>query len=306
MNTNINLIYWLKRLGFDLLKGAAAALAGLVGMVVGGMAATLVGLPESGVPAYMDIARVLPLMFLSGIPVAILLGECFRRLYGNYGLRVFFIFMCQYILYYLLNLLDGLLFSPLPNMTTAFFADVVPALLSALVIAALWRPAAGAAFSADPARALLPGQRGARAARIAAAWLAFLPIYYLIGLVVGQFTKSYYEDPSHSLGLVLPPLSVILIMQIARGGLFLLAVLPVIYAWRGSRANLWLWTGSLIFFQIAAAVLFQAYWLPAAVRIPHALELLVNSFLQAGVYVLLLAPVVKAAVKPVAALRQPV
>ncbi len=306
MNTGPNFFYWFKRLFFDLLKGSAAALAGMIGMMLGGMAAALVGLPAVGVPAYMDIARVMPLMFLSAKPIAVVLGECFRRLYASYGLRLFFIFLANYILYYLLNLLDGFIFSPLPNMSTAFFADIFPAFFSALVIAALWRPGAEQASPVDRQNALLPRYRRAELAwRVALAWLAYLPIYYLIGLVVGQFTKSYYLDPSHRLGLALPPLAVILVMQIARGGLFLLAVLPVIGAWRGSRIGLWLWTGSLIFLQIAATVLFQAYWLPAAVRIPHVLELLVDSFLQAGVYVLVLAPAVKTAVRQGSSIQMP-
>jgi hypothetical protein len=54
--------------------------------------------------------------------------------------------------------------------------------------------------------------------------------------------------------------------------------------------------GLVIFTQIAIQTVFQAYWLPfGAVRVPHGLELLVDSFVQAGVYAWLLCPPAAAA-----------
>lgn len=266
-----------------LLKGIAAAVAGFIGLVAGGFVATLIGLPPVGVPEFLDMAKVMPLMILSAIPAGIVLGESFRRVPLRYVTRALASAGCFYVIFYAVNLLDGLLFNPLPNMTTAFFSNVFPALATGFLVAAMWKPVKG-----PPAPR--PAQRHWLFGRIALAWLGYVPIYYLVGLLVAPFTRSYYEDPAHQLGLVLPPLSSILLMQLPRGALFLLAVLPLQLGWRGSRASLWLWTGSLIFFQVAASVLFQSYWLPAAVRVPHALELLVDSFLQAGLYALLLGP----------------
>jgi len=270
--------------GLALLKGIAAALAGFIGVIAGGIAGTVVGLPTPVLPEYMDTARIMPLMVLSAVPFAIVLGECFRQLPLRYGPRALASIVCTYVLFYLVNLLDGFLFSPMPNMSTGIFSNLFPAVATGLVVAGLWKPA-GNAEQLSPAK-----KRGGLFGRVALAWLGYVPIYYLIGLLVVPFTREYYLDPSHSLGLVLPPLGVLLLMQVARGGLFLLAVLPVLFGWRGSRTGLWLWTGALIFFSVAAPVLFQAYWLPAAVRIPHAVELLVDSFLQAGLYALLLGP----------------
>ncbi len=275
--------------GLDLLKGIAVAVAAFIGMILGGMISKIVGLPTPGMPVYLDAARVLPLMFISTIPAVIVLGECFRQLPYRYALRALLSSITFYILFYLANLLDAFLFSPLPNMSTSFFSDLFPALLVGLITAWLWKPAGEPVGETVVDLAEAPANRQPGLAwRTAAAWLGYAPIYYLIGLCVAPFTKSYYQDPSHSLGLVLPPLSAILVMQVARGGVFLAAVLPVLFAWRGPRSSLWVWLGALIFLQIAAPVLFQSYWLPAEVRAPHAVELLVDSFLQAGLYVLLL------------------
>lgn len=269
----------------DLLKGIAIAITAFIGLILGGMVSKMIGLPTPGMPVYLDAAKVLPLMFISTIPAVIVLGECFRRLPYRYALRALLSSITFYILFYLANLLDAFLFSPLLNMSTSFFSDLFPALLVGLITAWLWKPVGVPVgdLAAVPANKL-PGLVW----RTAAAWLGYAPIYYLIGLCVAPFTKSYYQDPSHSLGLVLPPLSAILLMQVARGGVFLAAALPVLFGWRGSRRGLWAWIAALIFFNIATPLLIQSYWLPLAVRIPHVLELLVDSCLQAALYAFLL------------------
>ncbi len=275
----------------DLLKGAVAAIAGTIGMLLGSMIAKGAGIPMPAQPAYVDPARLLPLMLLCNIPLAIALGECYRKLPFKYGQRVAALFLSNYILYSLANMLDAFLYNPMPHLATNLFIYIFPALLASLIIAVLWRPAAQALPAIGWRSLLANGSLW----RFAAAWLGYVPIYYLIGLLVAPFTKSYYTDPSHSLGLVLPPLWAILLMQIPRGLLFLLAVLPLLRYWPGSRMALWLWTGAVIFIQVANAAIFQAYWLPPIVRIPHGLELLTDSFLQAALYVLLLVPAHQAA-----------
>jgi hypothetical protein len=72
--------------------------------------------------------------------------------------------------------------------------------------------------------------------------------------------------------------------------LFLIAVTPLLFSWQGKRRGLWLWIGSVIFIQIANQIIVQAYWLPLELRIPHTIELLADSFIQAGFYVWLLLP----------------
>ncbi len=268
----------------DLLKGVIAAIASIIGMLLGSMIAKAVGLPMPAPPVYVDPTKLLPLMLLCNIPLAIVLGECYQKLPFKYWQRVAAVFLSNYILYSLVNLLDAFLYSPMPNLATNLFIYLFPALLTSLIVPLLWQSAT-TSLPAISWRSLLAN---GNLWRFAAAWLCYVPIYYLIGLLVVPFTKSYYIDPSHSLGLVLPQLWAILLMQIPRGLLFLLAVLPLLLYWPGSRMALWLWTGSVIFIQVANAAIFQSYWLPPIVRIPHGLELLTDSFLQAALYVLLL------------------
>jgi len=282
----------LKTSGINLVKGGAAAVAALAGMMLGGLVTSALNLPTMTMPDYMNISTLMPLMFVSEMVMAIVLGECFQRLYRSFWLRLLWLWLCHYLLYSAINTLDAFLFTTYTNLATNFVMNLFPALFVAAAVALLWRPAAGS-IAEQPGLAGYLAARQPRdwAWRFAAAWLCYPVIYYLAGRVVAIFTLSYYQDPSHSLGLTLNvTLGGLMAMQVLRGALFLLAVLPIIVAWRGGQRNLWLVLGSIIFVQIAIVTVVQAYWMPfLAVRVPHGLELLADSFAQAGVYAWLLA-----------------
>ena len=300
----------LKTGGIDILKGCAVAMAGFVGLMVGSMVSRALSLPPVALPAYANMALLVPLMLLSEVNMAVLLGECFQRLYPAYWQRLLGLWLCHYVLYYALNSLDAFLFTTMTNLGTGFVSNIFPALAAAAVVAWLWRPASGAAPQRRTIAEYLSLRRPADWAwRFAIAWLCFPPIYYLAGRVVAIFTLSYYQNHGADLGLTLNlTLGSLMAMQVLRGALFLLAVLPLILAWKGPRTGLWLQVGLVIFVQIAIQELLQATWLPfLAVRIPHGLELLVDSFVQAGVYAWMLVPARVSAAAPEAALpaRQP-
>jgi hypothetical protein len=280
----------IKRAGFDLLKGITATVASFAGLILGGMVTSLLGLPTTGMPPQVEMNLLMPRMVLTLVVLAIVLGECFQKLYRPYWQRMLSIWLCNYLLYYLLNILDALFFSPVPNLSTGIVADVFPSLFMAAVVAWLWKPDKAEPLEDHPLRVYFAVRQPAEWVwRLVVAWLVYPPIYYLMGRVVQPYVQLYYEDSSLGLGLAMPPsVEALLAMQVLRDALFLIAVLPIIFAWRGSQRGLWLWVGAVIFIQIAAQVIFQAYWLPVELRFPHSLELLADSFLQAGVYALLL------------------
>lgn len=287
----MNWVQFLKRAGVNVLKGAAAALVSLVGLMIGGIVTSALNLPTPMMPANVSLTTLMPLMFLSGILIAIVLGECFRNLYQKYWQRLLVLWLCNYLLYYLLNTLDAFLFTTMTNLSTGLVSNLFPALFLSAMIALLWKPESGNSTDnrtmVDYFSARKPGDW---AWRFVLAWLIFPLIYYLAGRVVALFTLRYYTDPSLNTGLTLNiTIESLLAMQVLRGALFLLAVLPIIFAWRSIRTTLWLWLGTVIFIQIAIQTILQAYWLPLlAVRIPHGIELLVDSFAQAYLYALLL------------------
>jgi hypothetical protein len=236
----MNWMQFLKRAGINVLKGAAAALASLAGLVIGSIVTSALNMPTPMMPANVSLTTLMPLMFLSGILIAMVLGECFRNLYHNYWQRLLVVWLCNYLLYYLLNILDAFLFTTMTNLSTGMISSLFPALFLSAMIALLWKPgssnSANRRTTLDYFSALKPSDW---AWRFVSAWLIFPPIYYLVGRVVALFTLRYYTDPSLSTGLTLNiTIESLLAMQVLRGTLFLLAILPIIFAWRSTRTTL--------------------------------------------------------------------
>jgi hypothetical protein len=87
----------------------------------------------------------------------------------------------------------------------------------------------------------------------------------------------------------MPSQEEILLILLVRSGLFLLACLPIIITWRRSRWRLFLNLGFALFVLVGFLYMLGAYYMPPAVRVPHTLEILADSFTYAGLLVVLLA-----------------
>lgn len=279
----IRAVYVLTSIG----KGLLAGLAWQVGLIVGSVVAPLLGLEVPPAPPGVDPALILPLGILVGIPVAIVLGELSRRLQQPFVPRVLTLFLFNYLVYGLGQVLEQILFTATATLGFGSVSNLFQAALLALAVGALWRPAQ----TERTFRRALPQFFGARrpadwAWRLFAAWLIYLPIYWGMGRLVSPFVAPLYA--ATEFGLALPETAAMVDMQYLRGVLYLLAVLPIIVLWPGSRQSLWLWIGSAILIQIAATPILLAYWYPLSFRLAHALELAVDSFAQAYLYAQLL------------------
>jgi len=122
--------------------------------------------------------------------------------------------------------------------------------------------------------------------RIAAAVLAFPVIYLVFGMMVSPIVVERYR--AGIAGLVLPPMSVIVSVQILRSALFLAGSAAAIFLWAGTRRGLVLALGWAHLVTVGLYGLLSGYWLPAALRIAHSLEITADSFVYALVIVLLL------------------
>lgn len=268
-------------------RGLLAGIVWQVGLIAGSMVALLLGFEAPSVPPGVDPTLILPLGILVGIPVAIILGELSRRLQQPFVPRVFTLFLFNYLVYGLGQVMEQILFTTTTSLGYGSVSNLVQAALLALAVGALWRPTkAERTF-----RETLPQFFGARrpvdwAWRLIVAWLIYLPIYWGMGRLVSPLVAPLYK--ATEFGLVLPETVAMIDMQYLRGALYLLAVLPIIVLWRGSRRALWLWVGSAILIQIAVTPILLAYWYPLAFRMAHALELIIDSFAQAYLYAQLL------------------
>ncbi len=284
----MNKLIILKKVLIDFGKGIISGIALIIGLMIGGIITNILNIPMPALPAQAKMEILMPLILLTGILLAIILGKVFQKLYYKYWQRLIGIFLCFYLGYYLLNTLDGMLYYPLGNMQSAILSNIFPSLAFSAIVALLWKsktdikdinPMIDYFSTRKPINWLW---------RIFLACIIYPAIYYLIGLIVSIFTLHYYQDSSLNLGLVLPKIHDIIIFQFIRGPLFLISALTIIIPWRKSKISLFISLGLVIFIQISSTMIIQGYWLPLGLRIPHSLELLIDSFLQSFIYVILL------------------
>jgi len=87
----------------------------------------------------------------------------------------------------------------------------------------------------------------------------------------------------------MPSQEEILLVLSVRSVLFLLACLPIVVMWQRSTWSLFLNLGFALFVLVGFLYMLGAYYMPLAVRVPHTLEILADSFTHAGLLVVLLA-----------------
>lgn len=116
---------------------------------------------------------------------------------------------------------------------------------------------------------------GAWAWRAVAAAVVYFPIYFSFGALVGPFVIEYYNEAG--LGLVVPDISVIVPLELGRGLLHVVALLPMMVALRANRWTPFLAMAALLFIPGSILPLLTRTSLPAAIIPFHSLELLADS-----------------------------
>jgi hypothetical protein len=272
-----------------ILRGFICSILLIVGMMVGGMVAIVLGLTQPTMPASIDTNLTIVLMIPAGMMISIVLGELFKRLEQGFLERFVCIFLFNYIIYYLLQVMESVIFTTMMNLSFGIVSDIFPSLFISFSIAKMWKPIKEDRSIRDEAKRFFARRKTTDWTwRLILAWLAYVPLYYLMGVAISPWVLPYYDDPSLDLGIILPGVSIMIALQFIRGALFLFAAMLVIIMWKGIKKSLGLWLGLSIFVQVAVIPLIVGYWLPIGLRIPHAIELTIDSFVQALIYVALL------------------
>jgi hypothetical protein len=187
------------------------------------------------------------------------------------------------------NTIEAGIFTSLGGTAYLLLLQLVSCVILAGVVVRLFPgPAPMEAVSVRIRKYFLSRVAGAWVWRLAAAILAFPVVYFLIGAPVGMVVADHYRD--QSFGLRMPSLPVILGVQFLRSGIFLLACLPILVAWSRSRRALVVALGMGLFVVVGLYGLLQGYWMPAGMRILHAVEILADSFVYGAILVTLLVP----------------
>jgi hypothetical protein len=255
------------------------ALGATLGTVIGGLLVTAMQLPVPEVPG-LDPMAALAMRPVSGVLLALVLAPIALRLDVPTRERTGILFLLLFGLNTLVNVIEGSFFTTwLGQAAVGTLVAAAPGnLLTAWLLALLFKPPSVTRTFFDAFSAVF-AKRTALAwlARFVAAGLVFVPIYYFFGRLIYPFVQSYYEDPAFALGLRVPSVEEILTLQVGRGLLFVVLVLPLAVL----LPDPWWQRGLLIGVAIAALMgweplLTNTAW-PVALRIVHALEITADS-----------------------------
>ena len=271
------------------LKGLVCSILLIIGLIIGGIVAAIVGLKQPTMPKSFDTTLAVLLMIPAGIMIAITLGELFKKFNQSYREKVVCLFLFNYTIYYFLQVLEQIIFSTMMDLSYGLVSDIFPSLFISLAVAKFWKSKGEDSKIRIEIKNFFKKRKTLDWAwRLLLAWLVYVPIYYFVGSAISPWVLPYYSGSNLDFGLVLPDTMTMIGMQFIRGAFYLLASLIVIILWKESKRYLQLWLGFSIFIQIAVIPLIVGYWLPLELRFFHAIELTTDSFLQAIIYVELL------------------
>jgi len=262
------------------------ALAYVVGAIAGGALLPALDLPLPQVPEQANERTMGVLLLVASLVMAAGLAPLARRLQGPYWLRWLTLAALCYICLGLTSALEGAIFTTMDMASIPAFS-VIPCLLFAAAMALLFRPTNTGDSLAVSVRRFFHGRSaGQWAWRLVAAVFAFPLIYWTFGLMVAPFVMEYYKQGQFALAVPNP--AVILATQFARSVLFLLAALPILVTWSGSRRGLVLALGLAFYVLVGLFGMLQSYWLAPTLQILHNAEMLIDSMVYAWALVALL------------------
>jgi hypothetical protein len=280
----------IKQLLVCLGKLLLCSLAFILGAVMGGTVAMLLGLQQPSMPEGVDRSLAFLLLLLESPVMVLALAVVARGLGGGLLPRAIALSFFTWVVYTLNTAIESLAFTS-TTVEGALFTTIsflLPCIFCATTAAWLFPPVEKELSLATMAREFFGGRAaGAWAWRVAVAAVVFVPIYLVFGSLVAPLTAQHFQESAY--GLRPPGQEEILLVLLVRSGLFVLACLPIIITWQRSRLSLFLNLGFALFVLVGFLYMLGAYYMPLAVRVPHTLEILADSFSYAGLLVVLLA-----------------
>ena len=291
----------IKQLLLNLGKLLLCSLAFIVGAVIGGIVAAVLGLQQPPMPEGVHSSFAFLLLLLESPLMALVLVLVARGLGGGLLPRALALSFFTWVAYTLNTVIETLAFT-VTTIGGAWFTAIsflVPSIVCGIAVALLFPADEKGKGLAAIAREFF-GRRtaGAWVWRIAVAAVAFVPIYLFFGSLVAPITADYFQQSMY--GLRQPDQDEILLVLLVRSTLFLLACLPIVVMWQRSRWSLFLSLGFALFVLVGLLYMLGAYYMPLVIRVPHGLEIMADSFAYAGVLMVLL---VKGGAEPVKAVK---
>jgi hypothetical protein len=251
----------------------------VAGAMAGGAAVSALGLPLPQLPKQTDEGTMGLLLLIGSLALAAGLAPLARRLQGPYWLRWLMLAVLCYICIGVTSPLEGAIFTTM-DMASVPALSLLPCLVFAAVMTLLFKPASRGDSLAVSMRRFFRGRTvGQWTWRLVAAVCAFPIIYWTFGLMVAPFVMEYYKQGQFALAVPNP--AVILATQFARSVLFLMAAVPILVLWSGSRRQLILALGLAFYVLVGLFGMIQSYWLAPTLQVLHNAEMLIDSMVYA-------------------------
>jgi len=259
-----------------------------VGFMIGSPLATALGLTTPALPAGADANTLMQLTLVGSLILALVQAWLSRNLAGGFLVRWFSLLVLAWIAYALNTYFEAAIFSTMAAASAFTLIIYSPAfLLQTALVAALFPPDVRGESFVTRARAFFAGHSAVElTVRLVAAYLAFPIAYLIFGSLIAPIVMPYYQQGVGELAL--PGWGQILPVLALRSVLFLIACLPVLIAWQGSRLRLFGVLGLALFAFVGGVAMLQAHWFPPVLRIVHSLEIFADEMVYAGALVLLL------------------
>jgi hypothetical protein len=230
--------------------------------------------------------------FVIGMAIGFVFGLIFPHLYYSRLVRIGVGWLFLFTIQWFTTMIEGYLFTTILTEALLLAAAMFGLLISflhALFIGFLFLPA-------TTEKSLRVELKGYFAERPWYDWLwrfvltavLYLVIYYGIGSIISPIVLPFYLDMGTSLRV--PPVWMILVVEISRGFLYILALLPILGSLKVETKELYLLLAFALYLPSIAMFLPNPAF-PVLLRIIHGLfEILIDSLLFAAVIIILLKP----------------
>ncbi|MFX0170198.1 MAG: hypothetical protein ACFE89_12730 [Candidatus Hodarchaeota archaeon] len=230
--------------------------------------------------------------FVIGIAIGFVFGLIFMNMHYRRFLRIVIAWFLIFIIQWFTTMIEGYLFTTIltePLLIAAATFGLIISFLHALFIGILFPPITSDKSLRSEIKSYFAGHQWHQWLwRFTLAAVLYLVIYYGIGSLISPIVLPFYLDMGT--GLKIPPVWMILVVEILRGLLYILALLPILISLNVETRELYLLIAFALYLPSIAMLLPNPAF-PILLRIIHGLfEIMVDSLLFAGVIILLLKP----------------
>jgi len=223
------------------------------------------------------------LLSIGGVPLALVLGFVALHFKFPLPIRYLLVFMILYCIGYVLNIIEYIFFSDV--LIHQLYYEITVMTLTHIIIAFLIIMLYPANESTSSLVSVIKSFFNGRptqwwVVRIFLAGIAYLVIYLIFGMIVSPFVLPYYTDPSYGLNLKLPGFDVIIPLEIIRGMIYAILLIPIIATSTLKKWRLVLLLASVLLFVGAFPGLVGNQLWPIELRLAHGLEITADSFFQ--------------------------